>query len=278
MAKATPATAALEKAGIAFTLHEYDYDPNAARIGMQAAEALGIAPERLLKTLMAKAGAAIVCVLAPSDREVSLKRLAAAAGAKDAAMLPPAEAERITGYHVGGISPFGQKKARRSLHRARGALAPDHPREWRTPRLADRNRAGRSRACDRRESGRLVLSRVKLTPFDFALYATVVLTWGLRLDRDPFPGRRGGAGGFGVLALRCSPAPIMLADRRRCAATGCAYGLRDHAHVRAARPVDVLAEFPAVLSRRRDICRPGCLSIVFSLASFINVWLGALCS
>ena len=63
MAKATPATA-LEKAGIAFTLHEYDYDPNAARIGMQAAEALGIAPERLLKTLMAKAGTAIVCVLA----------------------------------------------------------------------------------------------------------------------------------------------------------------------------------------------------------------------
>lgn len=110
MARATPATAALEKAGIAFTLHEYDYDPNAPRIGMQAAEALGIAPERLLKTLMARAGNAIVCVLAPSDKEVSLKRLAAAAGAKEAAMLPPAEAERVTGYHVGGISPLGQRK------------------------------------------------------------------------------------------------------------------------------------------------------------------------
>lgn len=110
MAKATPATAALEKAGIAFTLHEYDYDRNAPRIGMQAAEALGIAPERLLKTLMARAGNAIVCVLAPSDKEVSLKRLAAAAGAKEAAMLPPAEAERVTGYHVGGISPLGQRK------------------------------------------------------------------------------------------------------------------------------------------------------------------------
>ncbi len=110
MAKATPATTALEKAGMAFTLHEYDYDPNAARIGMQAAEALGIAPERVLKTLMAKAGNAVVCVLAPSDREVSLKRLAAAAGVKDAAMLPPAEAERFTGYHVGGISPLGQRK------------------------------------------------------------------------------------------------------------------------------------------------------------------------
>ena len=62
---------------------------------------------------MAKAGRAVVCVLVPSDHEVSLKKLAAAAGAKDAAMLPPAEAERITGYHVGGISPFGQKKRAR---------------------------------------------------------------------------------------------------------------------------------------------------------------------
>jgi Cys-tRNA(Pro)/Cys-tRNA(Cys) deacylase len=110
MAKATPATAALQKAGVAFTLHEYDYDPNAERIGMQAAEALGVAPARLLKTLMAKAGEEVVCVLVPSDREVSLKRLAAAAGAKDGAMLAAAEAERITGYHVGGISPFGQRR------------------------------------------------------------------------------------------------------------------------------------------------------------------------
>ena len=110
MAKGTPATVALTKAGVAFTLHEYDYDPNAARIGMQAAQALGIPPARLLKTLMAKAGSNIVCVLVPSDKEVSLKRLAAAAGAKEAAMLPPAEAERITGYHVGGISPLGQRK------------------------------------------------------------------------------------------------------------------------------------------------------------------------
>src|ERR1044072_9230864 len=110
MAKGTPATVALARAGVAFTLHEYDYDPNAARIGMQAAQALGVDPARLLKTLMAKAGGAVVCVLVPSDTEVSLKKLAASAGAKDAAMLPPAEAERITGYHVGGISPFGQKK------------------------------------------------------------------------------------------------------------------------------------------------------------------------
>src|ERR1043165_2096405 len=61
MAKGTPATVALTKSGVAFTLHEYDYDPNAARIGMQAAEALGVAPARLLKTLMAKAGGVCRC-------------------------------------------------------------------------------------------------------------------------------------------------------------------------------------------------------------------------
>src|SRR3569833_2503161 len=110
MAKSTPATLALQKAGGAFALHEYEYDPNAERIGMQAAEALGIEPARLLKTLMARAGDETVCVLAPSDREVNLKKLASAAGAKSTVKLNTAEAERVTGYHVGGISPFGQKK------------------------------------------------------------------------------------------------------------------------------------------------------------------------
>jgi Cys-tRNA(Pro)/Cys-tRNA(Cys) deacylase len=110
MAKGTPATVALQKAGVAFTLHEYDYDPGTVGVGMQAAEALGIEPARLLKTLMAKAGAEVVCVLVGSDREISLKRLAAAAGAKEAAMAPPADAERVTGYRVGGISPFGQRR------------------------------------------------------------------------------------------------------------------------------------------------------------------------
>jgi Cys-tRNA(Pro)/Cys-tRNA(Cys) deacylase len=110
MARSTPATLALQKAGVAFVLHEYDYDANAERIGMQAAEALSIEPARLLKTLMARAGNSIVCVLAPSDREVNLKKLAQAASVKGAAMLGAAEAERATGYHVGGISPFGQKK------------------------------------------------------------------------------------------------------------------------------------------------------------------------
>ncbi len=110
MAKGTPATSALEKASTAFILHEYDYDPNAERIGMQAAEALGVTPDRLLKTLMAKADSEVVCALLPSDKEMNLKKLANAAGSKAASMLPPTEAERITGFRVGGISPFGQKK------------------------------------------------------------------------------------------------------------------------------------------------------------------------
>jgi Cys-tRNA(Pro)/Cys-tRNA(Cys) deacylase len=110
MARGTPATVMLERAGVAFELREYDYEPGAARIGMQAADALGVSPARLLKTLMAKAGGTAICVLIASDREVSLKKLAAAAGAKEAAMLAPAEAERITGYRVGGISPFGQRR------------------------------------------------------------------------------------------------------------------------------------------------------------------------
>ncbi len=110
MAKTTRATLALSKAGVAFTVHEYDYDPDAGHIGLQAAEALGEDPARVLKTLMAEVDGKPVCVVVPSDHEVSMKKLAAAFGGKSAAMMKPAEAERQTGYHVGGISPFGQRK------------------------------------------------------------------------------------------------------------------------------------------------------------------------
>ncbi|TCV75735.1 Cys-tRNA(Pro) deacylase [Neorhizobium sp. S3-V5DH] len=110
MSKTTRATQTLRKAGVAFTIVTYDYDPNADRIGLQAAEAIGEEPCRVLKTLMAEVDGKPVCVVVPSDREVSMKKLAAAFGGKSAAMMKPAEAERATGYHVGGISPFGQKK------------------------------------------------------------------------------------------------------------------------------------------------------------------------
>ncbi|HEV7321918.1 MAG TPA: Cys-tRNA(Pro) deacylase [Ensifer sp.] len=110
MSKTTRATQALTKAGVAFSVHTYDYDPNAERVGLQAAEALGEDPSRVLKTLMAEVDGKPVCCVVPSDREVSMKKLASAFGGKSAAMMKPADAERLTGYHVGGISPFGQKK------------------------------------------------------------------------------------------------------------------------------------------------------------------------
>ncbi|WEX88438.1 Cys-tRNA(Pro) deacylase [Sinorhizobium garamanticum] len=110
MSKTTRATQTLAKAGISFTVHSYDYDPGAERVGLQAAEALAEDPSRVLKTLMAEVDGKPVCCIVPSDREVSMKKLAAAFGGKSANMMKPADAERLTGYHVGGISPFGQKK------------------------------------------------------------------------------------------------------------------------------------------------------------------------
>ena len=110
MSMSTRATALLNKLGVNFSLHSYDYDPAAERIGIQAAESMGIEPRRLLKTLMAEVDGRPVCVMVPSDREVSMKKLAAAFHGKTAKMMRPADAERLTGYHVGGISPFRQKK------------------------------------------------------------------------------------------------------------------------------------------------------------------------
>jgi len=111
MSKTTPATLALDKAGVAYRLATYDYDPSAERVGLQAAEALGAPAAEVLKTLMVRVDGKPACVVLASNREVSMKKLAAALGAKAAEMMKPADAERITGYRVGGVSPFGQKKS-----------------------------------------------------------------------------------------------------------------------------------------------------------------------
>ena len=111
MSKSTRATLALAAAKATFEVLTYDYDPDADKIGMQAAESLGVSPSIVLKTLMAEVDGKPVCVVVPSDREVSMKRLAAAFKGKSANMMKPANAEKVTGYVVGGISPFGQKKA-----------------------------------------------------------------------------------------------------------------------------------------------------------------------
>ena len=110
MSKSTRATLVLDKAGVNFRLHSYDYDPDAERIGLQAAAAIGVEPRRVLKTLMAEVDGEPVCVVVPADRELSMKKLARIFHGKIAKMMMPANAERLTGYHVGGISPFAQKK------------------------------------------------------------------------------------------------------------------------------------------------------------------------
>jgi Cys-tRNA(Pro)/Cys-tRNA(Cys) deacylase len=111
MSKTTPATQALAKAGIPFQLASYDYDPNAERVGLQAAEAMGVSPGIVFKTLMAELDGKPVCAVVPSDEEVNMKKLAAALGGKSAHMMKPADAERLTGYKVGGISPLGQRRS-----------------------------------------------------------------------------------------------------------------------------------------------------------------------
>ena len=115
MALSTPATVALHALGVAFELRTYDYDPNADRVGLQAAEALGEPASRVLKTLIAQVDGKPVCIVLPSDREASMKKVAAAFSGKSAAMMPVPDAERLTGYKVGGVSPFGQKKKLRTV-------------------------------------------------------------------------------------------------------------------------------------------------------------------
>ncbi|OIQ90865.1 Cys-tRNA(Pro)/Cys-tRNA(Cys) deacylase YbaK [mine drainage metagenome] len=115
MSKATRATQVMEKSGKPYDLLEYDYDPDAASIGLQAAQAMGLPPAQVFKTLMVQAGTEVCLAVLPSDRELSMKALAAAAGQKHAAMVKPADAERLSGYKIGGISPLGQKKRLRTF-------------------------------------------------------------------------------------------------------------------------------------------------------------------
>jgi Cys-tRNA(Pro)/Cys-tRNA(Cys) deacylase len=110
MSRTTRATLALQRIGVKFKLRSYEYDANADSIALQAAESLGVEPARVLKTLMAEVDGKPVCAVVPSDRDLSMKKLASAFDGKAARMMRPTDAERLTGYHVGGISPFGQKK------------------------------------------------------------------------------------------------------------------------------------------------------------------------
>jgi len=107
----TPATVALTRAGVAFTAHAYEHDPRTAAYGLEAAEKLGIDPDRVFKTLLANVDGALAVGIVPVAQQLDLKALAQALGGKRAEMADPAVAERRTGYVVGGISPIGQKTA-----------------------------------------------------------------------------------------------------------------------------------------------------------------------
>jgi len=111
----TPATVALVAAGITFTEHGYHHDAANSNFGLEAAEMLGVDPDRVFKTLLADVDGHLVVAIVPVTGKLDLKALAAAVGGKKAEMADPQLAQRRTGYVVGGISPIGQKTAHTSV-------------------------------------------------------------------------------------------------------------------------------------------------------------------
>ena len=112
----TPAVKALQEAGIEFRLHEYQHDPAAGSYGEEAAQKTGVDPGRVFKTLVVSpAGMDLVVAVLPVSRQLDLKRLARAVGAKRATMADGKAVERTTGYVLGGVSPAGQKKKLRTV-------------------------------------------------------------------------------------------------------------------------------------------------------------------
>ena len=148
----TPATVALTAAGVAYTVHAYDHDPAHPSYGEEAAEAMGVGPERVFKTLVADVDGALTVAVVPVAGQLDLKALAAAVGGKRAAMADPALAERTTGYVRGGISPLGQRK--------------------RLPTVLDASASGHATICV--SAGRRGLE-VELSPDDLAGLTDAVL-------------------------------------------------------------------------------------------------------
>ncbi|MFD5555890.1 Cys-tRNA(Pro) deacylase [Streptomyces sp. NPDC127068] len=111
----TPATVALTAAGTEFTVHAYAHDPAHPSYGEEAAQAMGVSPDRVFKTLVADVDGELTVAVVPVAGSLDLKALATAVGGKKAAMADPAAAERVTGYVRGGISPLGQRKRLRTV-------------------------------------------------------------------------------------------------------------------------------------------------------------------
>ena len=108
--RSTPATALLSKLGIAHSVLAYPHDPRHGSYGAEAAQALGVAPEQVFKTLVAEVDGELTIGVVPVAGQLDLKALAAAAGGKKASMAAAAQAQRATGYVTGGISPLGHRR------------------------------------------------------------------------------------------------------------------------------------------------------------------------
>ncbi|MFD1216304.1 Cys-tRNA(Pro) deacylase [Microbulbifer celer] len=107
----TPAINTARKAKVPYTVHEYVHDAASESYGLEAAEKLSVAPERVFKTLVVKLdGRELGVAVLPVSAMLSMKQIARAAGAKKAIMADKTEVERTTGYVLGGVSPLGQKK------------------------------------------------------------------------------------------------------------------------------------------------------------------------
>lgn len=106
----TPATTSLQRAGVPYRLHRYDHSPAARSYGLEAAASLGAPAAQVFKTLVADVDGTLVVAIVPVCGSLDLKALASARRGKQAVMAAQAAAERATGYVIGGISPFGQRK------------------------------------------------------------------------------------------------------------------------------------------------------------------------
>ena len=137
------ATQLLTKLGIGYSVHPYDADAHEGGYGLAASEALGVAPERLFKTLVAEVDDKLTVAVVPVAGSLDLKALAGAAGGKKARMADPAAAERATGYVTGGISPLGQRRRLPVVVDASRDRVRHGVLQRRTARTADRAGPGR---------------------------------------------------------------------------------------------------------------------------------------
>ena len=107
----TPAVNIVRQARLEYQIHEYAHAVASESYGLEAAEKLGVSPQRVFKTLVVSLdNASLAVAVVPVCAMLSLKAMARAAGAKKVVMAAQVDVERSTGYVLGGVSPLGQKK------------------------------------------------------------------------------------------------------------------------------------------------------------------------